>query len=370
MIKAIVVDDEWYNLEEICELVENTGFMQVEERYQNPIKVLEDSARISVQIAFIDIEMPGMDGITLAEKLLELQPGIKIVFITAWNQYAVQAFELNALDYLMKPVNSSRFHKMADRIKDEIQVQEIEKTNVLTINCFDKMGVFINEEPVIWERTKAEELFYFLLMHHDTFVHKDIIIEYLWTKYEYSKALPILQTSVCKIRNVFSGLKKEVKLAYSMNSYGIFLPSATCDYFDIEQAITSYQTGNPETYENVIEAGKLYKDGFLTPQGYLWSIDKDEEIHTKLISILKEILKENKDSNYKGYKTEIMGILATLAPDEEEIQYLFLENLLAENKKKEIERHVLWLEKVLKEGFDIMLSDRIREIEGKVKNEI
>lgn len=365
MINVIVVDDEWYNLEEICELVENTGFMLVQGRYQNPMQVLEDRALISVQIAFIDIEMPGMDGITLAEKLLEIQPGIKIVFITAWNQYAVQAFELNALDYLMKPVNGSRFQKMADRIKNEIQIQEIEETNVLTINCFDKVGVYINEEPVIWKRTKAEELFYFLLMHHDTFVHKDIIIEYLWPKYEYTKALPILQTSVCKIRNVFSGLKKEVKLDYKMNSYGIFLSSASCDYFDLEQAIASYETGNPETYGKVLEACKLYRNGFLAHQGYLWSIDKTEEIRRRLISLLKDMLKAEKFCSYKTNKKEILRSLAFLAPDEEEIQFLYLQDLLAENNKKEIEGHILWLEKVLKDDYDMKLSMKIKEIDRK-----
>lgn len=119
MIQTIVVDDEWYSMKEICDMVESTGFMNVQGQYQNGLDALREAAFIHPQAAFIDIEMPEMDGITLAEKLLEADPSIKIVFITGWNQYAVAAFELNALDYIMKPVNKARFDKMAERLQNE-----------------------------------------------------------------------------------------------------------------------------------------------------------------------------------------------------------------------------------------------------------
>lgn len=89
----------------------------MEGRFQNGADALRESAHIHPQAAFIDIEMPEMDGLTLAEKLLESDPDMKIVFITGWNQYAVAAFELNALDYIMKPVNRVRFEKMAQRLQ-------------------------------------------------------------------------------------------------------------------------------------------------------------------------------------------------------------------------------------------------------------
>lgn len=120
MIKTIVLDDEWYNLEEVCELVEKTGFMQVAGKYMNPLKALEEAGTLQPQVAFIDIEMPELDGLTFAERLLEIQPDVMIAFITSWNQYAVQAFELSALDYVMKPIKEERFLKLAKKIQTEI----------------------------------------------------------------------------------------------------------------------------------------------------------------------------------------------------------------------------------------------------------
>ncbi len=124
MIKTIVLDDEWYNLEEVCELVEKTGFMQVTGKYMNPLQALEEAATLAPQVAFIDIEMPELDGLTFAEKLLEIQPEAMIAFITSWNQYAVQAFELSALDYVMKPIKEERFLKLAEKIQAEINRKE------------------------------------------------------------------------------------------------------------------------------------------------------------------------------------------------------------------------------------------------------
>lgn len=124
MIKTIVLDDEWYNLEEVCELVEKTGFMQVAGKYMNPLKALEEAPSLCPQVAFIDIEMPELDGLTFAESLLKIHPGVMIAFITSWNQYAVQAFELSALDYVMKPIKEERFLKLAEKIQAEIKRKE------------------------------------------------------------------------------------------------------------------------------------------------------------------------------------------------------------------------------------------------------
>lgn len=120
MIKTIVLDDEWYNLEEVCELVEKTGFLQVLGKYMNPLQALEEAAALKPQVAFIDIEMPELDGLAFAEKLLELLPEVMIAFITSWNHYAVQAFELSALDYVMKPIKEERFLKLAEKIQAEL----------------------------------------------------------------------------------------------------------------------------------------------------------------------------------------------------------------------------------------------------------
>lgn len=362
MIQTIVVEDEWYNLEEISELIEETGFMTVKKKYQNPLMALEDITKICPQVAFIDIEMPELDGLTLAEKILEKDPTIIIAFITAWNQYAVQAFDLNALDYVLKPIKIDRFNRMVQKIQDEINVKQSLKSATLKIKCFDKLETSINDVPIKWERAKAEELFAYLLMNHGRYVHKDIIVENIWNGYEHVKALPILQTSICKIRNIFSRIKEEITLDYSRGSYCLVVKNGKCDYLDFENLLAKYKSGNRYTYEAIDSACSLFGNGFLTKQGYIWNLGKDQELRKKLVVNLKEIILEySEEENYEELHKYLKS-LSILEPHNEEVSYRLLSIYKRLGSNLEILNHYQWLKKILKSEYDMTPSKRIMEI--------
>ena len=290
MIRTIVVDDEWYSLTEICDLAEKTGIMNVKGRFQNGADALREAGRIHPQAAFIDIEMPGMDGLTLAEKLLENGPDMKIVFITGWNQYAVSAFELNALDYIMKPVNKARFEKMAQRLQSEFSIQSLSRTGALTIHCFGKFETLEDGIPIVWQRTKAEELFALLVLNANAYIDKDVILENLWPYYERTKSLPILQTSVYKIRNVLSGCGESVRLTYADGKYGLFFSAGVvCDYLTAQSAARQFRVNDRRTYKAIYDACAIFQKGLLPHSDYLWSREYEAELRCGLTDCLRQM---------------------------------------------------------------------------------
>lgn len=289
-IHTIVVDDEWYSLTEISDMAEKTGIMSVDGRFQNGADALTQSSQIHPQAAFIDIEMPEMDGLTLAEKLLENNPCIKIIFITGWNRYAVAAFELNALDYIMKPVNKDRFNKMAQRLQSELCLEESADQNELSICCFGKFETLKNGVSVVWHRTKAEELFALLSLNANTFLHKNRILNLLWPTYDHVKSLPILQTSVCRIRNVLSDCKKIAHLAFENDQYGLFLCSdVKCDYLTAINAVQSFREDNSQTYEAVKDACTIFQRELLPDSSYSWSGKYEIELQNELADCLRRM---------------------------------------------------------------------------------
>lgn len=365
LIKAIVVDDEWYNAVEIVDLINNTKFMKVVKQFENGIEALEEIDKISPQVAFIDIQMPEMDGITLAEKLIEKKPNMIIVFITAWDQYAVQAFELNALDYIMKPINVERFNKMVQKIRGKAELMQqvkVSKSAQLKIQCFGRLDVSINGEKVIWQRTKAEELFAFLLMNNGMYIHKDVILEFLWSEYDRVKALPILQTSICKIRNIFSNFKEKVKIDYKSNSYGLFLKNVDCDYNDVMNAISNFNINEPHTYKAIETAGQISGKGFLMQQGYLWSIEKNEEIYKELARSLKEMLEEYDKGDNAEKQLLVLELLITIIPYDEEIYYRLFKTLEGLGKYAEIARRFKEIKNKLSGEYDIAPSNKLEDI--------
>lgn len=114
MIKVLVADDESLARQTIILLLnQQSDELEIKEAVDGN-KALAMVEEFKPDIVFLDIQMPGQTGIQLAEKLLHL---CEIVFVTAYDQFAVNAFELNAIDYLLKPFDDARFNHMWTKVK-------------------------------------------------------------------------------------------------------------------------------------------------------------------------------------------------------------------------------------------------------------
>ncbi|WP_280633321.1 response regulator, partial [Paenibacillus polymyxa] len=151
--------------------------------------------------AFLDVRLPEISGIELANQILEHKPHIHIVFVTAYDKYAIQAFELNALDYLLKPVTTERLIKTMNRIlKLDDQATSIpeDQPSLLHLQVFQHIVFTLPDQQstvLQWRTKKTQELFLYLLQNHDQWVRKSVLIELLWPEYEEDKAYSLLYTA-------------------------------------------------------------------------------------------------------------------------------------------------------------------------------
>jgi two-component system LytT family response regulator len=116
MLRAIIVDDEELSLNRIQRILSESGEIEICYTFLNPLEAYEFVKKNPIDIAFLDISMPEIDGMRLYSLLLDLDASIDVVFVTAYGDYAVQAFDMSALDYLMKPVTAQRMSKTLDKI--------------------------------------------------------------------------------------------------------------------------------------------------------------------------------------------------------------------------------------------------------------
>lgn len=117
MLKALVVDDEAPARSELRFLLEEVGGVEVVGEASNTAEALQLIKAIPYDVVFLDIDMPGLSGVALAESLNELEKQPAIVFVTAHSEHAVKAFEVSATDYLVKPVEASRLSQAIERIE-------------------------------------------------------------------------------------------------------------------------------------------------------------------------------------------------------------------------------------------------------------
>ena len=112
-IRAFLIDDEPLALKRLARLLEATGRVETVGRATDPERGLKQVAGAEIDVLFLDIHMPGLTGFEVLERL---PPGPLVVFTTAYDQHAVQAFEANAFDYLLKPIEPARLDRTLDRV--------------------------------------------------------------------------------------------------------------------------------------------------------------------------------------------------------------------------------------------------------------
>ena len=117
-LRVVVVDDEQPAIDRLIRLMAQAGGAEVCAQLDDPQRVLDACCRLQPDVVFLDIEMPGLNGIQLAQKLATLASAPAIVFVTAFEQYAVEAFEVEAVDYLVKPVRPDRLAQALERARN------------------------------------------------------------------------------------------------------------------------------------------------------------------------------------------------------------------------------------------------------------
>ncbi len=113
-MNCLIIDDEPLAIELLENFVSKVSFLEVEQTFRNPIEAFEYLQRTAVDLVFLDIQMPDLSGLEIAESL---ESRTKFIFTTAFREYAADSYDLNAVDYLVKPFSFSRFLKAVHKVQ-------------------------------------------------------------------------------------------------------------------------------------------------------------------------------------------------------------------------------------------------------------
>jgi two-component system response regulator LytT len=116
-LTAVVADDEQLARDELCFLLGQLDGVEVVGQAANGMEALDEIARHAPDVAFLDVQMPGLTGFEVARRLMETGTGPSVIFVTAFDQRAIEAFEVNAVDYVLKPVDSARLETAVSRAR-------------------------------------------------------------------------------------------------------------------------------------------------------------------------------------------------------------------------------------------------------------
>lgn len=153
-----------------------------------------------VDAVFLDIMMPEMDGMELANQLLDCHSTARVVFVTGYEEYAVRAFELEAADYLLKPVSRERLAKALRRLRETVPPKSVGAKPEIT--CLGGFRVCAGGSAPVWRSPKTEELFALVVLK--TSVSRDEAATILWSGLVPEKAYKNLNATLYYIRRALS----------------------------------------------------------------------------------------------------------------------------------------------------------------------
>jgi two-component system, LytTR family, response regulator LytT len=122
-LRTIVVDDEQLAREELCFLLGQLEGVELIGQASNGIEALRVVEETNPDLVMLDVQMPGLTGFEVARRLVRASVDTHLIFVTAYDQHAIEAFEVNAVDYLLKPVESGRLATAVDRARRRIQTE-------------------------------------------------------------------------------------------------------------------------------------------------------------------------------------------------------------------------------------------------------
>jgi two-component system LytT family response regulator len=275
-MRVFIADDEPLALRSMEKLLKEIEGIEVIGKYQDPRKVLDAASRDKPDLIFLDIEMPVLSGLEVAERLSQTEPTIKIVFVTAFSEYAVNAFELNALDYLLKPVRKDRVIKALQRIRENMEAPILapSATGFVRLRLFQNLQIEFpmqEPQPIRWRTAKAQELFIYLLQRNGQTVRKDSLITMIWPDYDLEKAYTNLYTTVYQLRKTLNQHNLNMRIMSGDEGYILEKGEIVIDVEEWELGIKQLSPITEDSIQAHHEIMRLYRDAYLKEYDFEWA---------------------------------------------------------------------------------------------------
>lgn len=299
MIRIIAVDDEWPALRGVGKVLEQFEHVHIVGLFDKPVACLEYAltAQEPIDLVLLDMDMPKMHGLELARRLRECRPEIQIAFLTAYEEFAKDAFEVEALDYLLKPVMKEDLARTIGRFlkrngHDAVQVNRPERG--IAVHRFGPFSVQTHSgDAVHFRNSKSKELLAYLHRHQGKPVGKAQIMEDLWYGRDAQRTVINLHTTVYQLRKDLEACGLANPIVQSKLAGGSYSLHWTVTFDDVaayEEEVRLFKRTSSLTH--ALKAMQLYGGGYLSGSGYVWAAPRQAELelgHTELLEAVVDI---------------------------------------------------------------------------------
>ena len=249
-MRVLLVDDEELQLIRITNAAKKALPLGSEFFcYTNPVLAYEENINNKFDVAFLDIEMPKINGIQLAKKLKKVNPLVNVIFVTAYDDYALEAYRIHASGYITKPVNESKIREEISGLRYQASLKHTQK---IQVKCFGNFEVFSNGVPLKFQRSKSKELFAYLVDREGAAINVNELNAVLWEEDHKS----YLRNLIADIQSTLASVHASDVFVKRYNECYVDIDKIDCDAYE-------YKRGNPD-------AIRMYRGEYMTQ--YSWAL--------------------------------------------------------------------------------------------------
>ncbi len=350
-MRAVIVDDEALAIDELCAHLSQYN-IEIVNQYLDSEKALINIVLDKPDVVFMDIDMPGLTGIDLAYQIQNIKYDIIIIFVTAYPQYAVDAFRVHALDYILKPLKDSSFATTMDYVMKQYELIQLRRLNEtkdkLLINCLGRLEVVNkNQETMKFSTQKCKELLSYILCNADGTITRDDLIRHVFPGENPDNGLNNYYVTLYRLRNSLAKFGFTEDVFVIKKNYEVYIRDGVCDLVDIKRFLKTFnevRTDNVELAEKYIAAyyGDLFTDIDLT-----WTIKAREWLSKSMEKLMLLVLQYYSNTNVsKGER--ILRKALEMNPESTRVLRAALEYYKKIDNRKESERILLQYNKMIK----------------------
>ena len=228
------IDDEKNALEYIIRKIKSAEPDAEVYGFNSATAAIESAKDLKFDVAFMDIQMPEIDGITLAKKFKKINPKSNMIFVTGYSEYTMDAFSVDASGYILKPATKDQVRHALDNLRYPLTVPGGPQ---VCVQCFGDFEIFVNQKPVHFKYAKSKEVIAYLVDRKGALCTNAEVIINLWDDDDDHSAY--YRSLMKDIHDTFTELGVEDIFNRERAGASIITDKIRCDYYD-------YLKGSPE----------------------------------------------------------------------------------------------------------------------------
>lgn len=265
------------------------------------------SENTDIGLAFVDISMPGGSGMEFAAKMEALASPLQIVFVTSHKEFALKAYELSVVDYLVKPVSQERLQRTVNRVlasQRGIPLQSLsapvsENSGRIVLTMLGDVVVSNDAGRVKWISRKCAELFAYLLFYRGKRIPRSRLVMDIFGGMHQTNAENYLNTTVYQLRKSLEPLGMREVIRSENDGYALELKDSVIDYVEFEKQVEEMQSIEVGNVERALHIERLYTGDLFGDKAYVWAIHemvRYAELYTSFVKRLAVVLISSQDT--------------------------------------------------------------------------